>query len=64
MLVIYYVTNCLYPDAMLQALKELQPELTPVSLMTDFEKCAIRAFQEAFSGLNYTGKLFHLSQSV
>ena len=49
---------------MLQALKELQPGLNPDSLMTDFEKGAIRAFQGSFPGLNCTGCFFHLSQSV
>ena len=51
---------------MLQALKKkkLQPGLSPDSLMTDFGKGVIRAFQEAFPGLNCTGCFFHLSQSV
>ena len=51
-------------QGLVQAVKELQPGLNPSCLMTDFEKGAIRAYQEAFPGVHCTGCFFHLSQSV
>ena len=68
---IFPLVYCLLPNktfatykGMLQAVKELQPGLNSSCLMTDFEKGAIRAFQEEFPGVHCTGCFFHLSQSV
>ncbi|MCP4491898.1 MAG: transposase [Gammaproteobacteria bacterium] len=47
---------------MLQEIVQLQPGLQPRELITDFERAAINAFQNAFPGLECTGCNFHFNQ--
>ncbi len=46
------------------ALKNLNPNLQPISIMTDFEQSAINAFKEAFPNALQRGCFFHLSQCL
>jgi len=49
---------------MLTALKNLRPNLAPVSVMTDFERAAINGFQAVFSNAESRGCFFHFSQAI
>ncbi|KAK7111040.1 hypothetical protein V1264_014822 [Littorina saxatilis] len=51
-------------DRLLQALVTLRPGIAPSTLMTDFERAAVSAFDETFPGLQLTGCHFHLAQNV
>ena len=48
----------------LDNLKNLQPALNPVSIMSDFEKANQNAFERAFPSIAIAGCLFHLGQSL
>jgi hypothetical protein len=45
-------------------LKNLQPALNPVSVMSDFEKASQNAVERAFPATAIVGCLFHLGQSL
>lgn len=45
-------------------IKELQPSFEPNIIMTDFERAAINAFQNAFPNAEYRGCFFHFCQSL
>jgi hypothetical protein len=49
---------------MLQAIKEMWPELNPVSVSMDFEQAAIGAFRSTFSEVHLHGCLFHLTRNM
>lgn len=51
-----------YKEVLSALRSELGDEL-PVSIMTDFEKSEICAFEEVFTGISTTACLFHLGQS-
>ena len=46
------------------ALKDLNPDLSPVRIVTDFELAAIIAFQDLFPSVDIKGCFFHFSQAV
>jgi hypothetical protein len=48
----------------LNALKNLNANLNPTSIMTDFKQAAIKAFRKAFPGSTQRGCFFHLSQCI
>jgi hypothetical protein len=51
-------------DRVFTAIKNLQPNLNPVSVMTDFELAAINAFKSSFPNSNARGCFFHFSQCL
>ena len=46
------------------AIKDLKPNLNPISIMTDFEQSAINAFHQVFPNASQRGCFFHLSQCL
>lgn len=48
----------------LTALKNLNSQLAPVSIMTDFEKAAMNAFRKVFPQATQRGCFFHMSQCI
>lgn len=48
----------------LNELKNLNPNLQPVSILTDFEQPAVNAFQDVFPGIQNRGCFFHFSQCI
>lgn len=48
---------------LLQKLKELRPALNPKSIMIDYEKAQIHAFQSVFKDITIRGCFFHLNQA-
>ena len=46
------------------ALKNLQPQFTPIMWMTDFELAAINAIRQNFPGVVITGCFFHMQQCM
>src|ERR1700759_670218 len=49
---------------LLEAVKTLIPNASPVRILVDFESAAINAFRSAFPSSEVTGCYFHLCQSV
>src|SRR5699024_9749126 len=49
---------------MVPAIKELQLDLEPQTIMSDFEKAAINVFEEVFPTAINTGCFFHFQQSI
>jgi hypothetical protein len=49
---------------LLEALKELEPTLKPVSVTVDFERAEHNAFEAAFPGVQLRGCLFHFAQCI
>jgi hypothetical protein len=47
-----------------EALKNLQKNLNPLTIMTDFELSAINAFKNSFPGIFNRGCFFHFTQSL
>ena len=68
-----YIFPCVYallPDKrestyskLLRKLLEIQPDLNPMNIMVDFEKAAIKSFEDNFLSI-ISGCFFHLSQNV
>lgn len=61
---------CLLPNKrsstyckVLNKLKELRPQLNPKSIMMDYEKAQINAFQSVFKDITVRGCFFHLNQA-
>ena len=48
---------------LLSKLKQLQPSLRPISVMTDFETATVKAFQHEFVGIQHRG-FFHFCQCI
>ncbi len=46
----------------LEKLKELNPKLSPISIMTDFEKAQLNAFRTVFPSAEHRGCFFHYRQ--
>jgi len=51
-------------NRVLDALRNLRPNLAPSSIMSDFEQASINAFHEAFPAARQRGCFFHFSQCV
>lgn len=49
---------------LLNQLLELEANLKPVSVMSDFEKASICAFEETFPGVRIRGCFFHFHQAI
>lgn len=49
---------------MLRVLKELEPALAPRTMMMDMEAAAIKAYREAWPGLDISTCYFHLANAV
>ena len=47
-----------------ESLKQLQAELNPLSIMTDFEKASINAFSNVFPNAELHGCYFHFTQCI
>jgi len=47
-----------------QALKAIEPDLNPKTIMVDFEKGAINAIASEFPKAKLKGCFFHLSQCI
>jgi hypothetical protein len=47
-----------------EALKNLQNNLNPSSIMTDFEQSSINAFKKSFPGIYNRGCFFHFTQNI
>ncbi|XP_031327714.1 uncharacterized protein LOC116158974 [Photinus pyralis] len=56
-------SKVLYQE-MIQALKGLRPNLKPSTIMIDFERAAIEAFQTEFPEILVRGCFFHLGQCI
>ena len=51
-------------ERVFEALKNLEPSLNPDSIMTDFERAAMNAFNSSFPSSNQRGCFFHFSQCI
>ena len=51
-------------ERMFDALLAKYPDLSPSTVLIDFEKSAINAFYSRFNGVNVQGCFFHLSQNI
>lgn len=51
-------------NRLLDAVKELLPNAAPDTIVTDFEKAAMDAFQQKFPSCRVTGCYFHLTQAL
>jgi len=47
-----------------ETLKDLQQNLNPVSILTDFEQAAFNAFKQSFPNSVHRGCFFHLTQNI
>ena len=45
-------------------LKQLEPSMRPISVMTDFETATVKAFQHEFIGIQLRGCFFHFCQCL
>ena len=49
---------------MLKILIELEPDLNPEVIISDFELASIKSFKKCFRGARVSGCLFHLGQNI
>jgi len=53
----------LYEEALTE-IRKLAPNFNPHTIMTDFEKASINAYENIFTGISHRGCFFHLSQCI
>ena len=51
-------------ERMIAVILQLCPQFSPLRLLIDFESAVIKAFQQAFPGMQISGCFFHLCQNI